>query len=1040
MKSLFILLLIFSLSAFATQESPQSFNFQGRLFNFTGTAPLEEMVGLKFQILDASGTCLLYEETQNFDLTNTSGVFAVSVGSATGAAKRTVGTDPGLQMKNIFKNDTTVATRAAASPNCAAGYTPTAGDVRLLRITVTPTSSGTPEVLSPDQTINNVPQALVAETLQGLGPVDFVQKDPVYVTTAAIDMLFGSLLGGVVDATSLHTHDDRYIQIGDSSASDLGSGGLTTTGSIGVGIAPPTAKIHIYSAGGANSGLLTQSTSAASYATTDWKNSSNDLTQMLASGSGFSNGMILSRQANFNTDAPNGISLVAHNAAGFLTFGTGGIATTNERMRITSTGNVGIGTTTPSTLLNLTKNTNGFATNVFTQFFKIGGDTTGYPTGGYNSLDMGIKGVYDAYISTTGNDLHILSGRGVASEDHNIKFYTGFAGGGGQAENNLRMSLMSTGNLGVGVANPTSRLSIADSVGVTGAASTPLVNLDTLWNTTGAPAVIKMNVTNTTSSGASSYIDAGVGGTTRFKVQTDGNTFTDVDNNGVGGISVGYISGITFTGGVGQIAGGSDPALEPGLAHTVAASYRGGHFMKRNGDLTFTSGNVSGVQSYDTFNPTSGTATYRGLAVYPTINQTGGANGITRGLYIFPTLTAAADWRSIDLANTSGYGIYQSSTTPKNYFAGRTGFGSSAAINTPYALDVYALDGNALNVRANNASTTGALLNFLGFAGDGILNIRSSTFVAGAKGGINLEAYTDNKRVSLYVDDADSQKFKLDVNGGSGLNGLPATNVMTITQTGKVGIGTTVPTEKLMLDVDGTGKTLKFSEWAGAGTYSIYGWGIQTQNEIFRLPAHVYFGDSSFYFKKIGHDAELIAFKDLKLGSMSSARTYLFGEESNGYVGINNIVPSYQLDVTGDIRTTGCLYYNASSIGTCVSDRKLKKEISPFTLGLEVVLGLNPVHFKYNGLDGQPNDGKKQLGVIAQDVEKVAPSLVVKKGKYKAVNYGAFTYMFINAFKDMYRKITNTDEELKELKAENIAMKEYLCTKDANAPFCSRKQ
>ena len=34
--------------------------------------------------------------------------------------------------------------------------------------------------------------------------------------------------------------------------------------------------------------------------------------------------------------------------------------------------------------------------------------------------------------------------------------------------------------------------------------------------------------------------------------------------------------------------------------------------------------------------------------IAPTINQTGGANGITRGLYVNPTLTAAADWRSIE--------------------------------------------------------------------------------------------------------------------------------------------------------------------------------------------------------------------------------------------------------------------------------------------------------------------------------------------------------------------------------------------------------
>ena len=51
------------------------------------------------------------------------------------------------------------------------------------------------------------------------------------------------------------------------------------------------------------------------------------------------------------------------------------------------------------------------------------------------------------------------------------------------------------------------------------------------------------------------------------------------------------------------------------------------------------------------FSPTSGSANYRQFAVEPTINQTGGANGITRGLLINPTLTAAADFRAIETSN-----------------------------------------------------------------------------------------------------------------------------------------------------------------------------------------------------------------------------------------------------------------------------------------------------------------------------------------------------------------------------------------------------
>jgi hypothetical protein len=59
----------------------------------------------------------------------------------------------------------------------------------------------------------------------------------------------------------------------------------------------------------------------------------------------------------------------------------------------------------------------------------------------------------------------------------------------------------------------------------------------------------------------------------------------------------------------------------------------------------------------NTFNPTSGTASYSNFSIEPTINQTGGANGITRGVYVAPTLTAAADFRALDVltGSTSGH-------------------------------------------------------------------------------------------------------------------------------------------------------------------------------------------------------------------------------------------------------------------------------------------------------------------------------------------------------------------------------------------------
>jgi len=89
----------------------------------------------------------------------------------------------------------------------------------------------------------------------------------------------------------------------------------------------------------------------------------------------------------------------------------------------------------------------------------------------------------------------------------------------------------------------------------------------------------------------------------------------------------------------------------------------------------------------NSFNPTSGGASHTSLLVVPTINQTGGANGITKGLYVNPTLTAAADWRSIEWSNNSGWGLYGGGTA-RNYFAGNVQIGSTTAIASNIKLQV----------------------------------------------------------------------------------------------------------------------------------------------------------------------------------------------------------------------------------------------------------------------------------------------------------------------------------------------------------------
>jgi Chaperone of endosialidase len=227
--SLFFILIHLSVAVFALEESAQSFVFQGRLFDVAGTNPLNDQVEIKFEIYNPDASCLLYSEVQTVDVASSGGSFAVTVGSAIGTPKRTLsGTDPGLSMAVVFRNDPLTSTRGC--------YTPTAGDGRLLRVKVTPQSTGIEETLSPDQIIASVGSALVAETLQGLSAAAFVQKD-LFVSDVNIAKIFGNPT--VSDASALHHHDGRYILASSSSSQDIGSGGFTSLGIGAVGTGTP---------------------------------------------------------------------------------------------------------------------------------------------------------------------------------------------------------------------------------------------------------------------------------------------------------------------------------------------------------------------------------------------------------------------------------------------------------------------------------------------------------------------------------------------------------------------------------------------------------------------------------------------------------------------------------------------------------------------------------------------------------------------------------------------------------------------------------
>lgn len=166
------LIVFFAQNVFAVGSLPEYFNFDGHLVMDASGNPASGTVSMKFQIRSPDGNCLLYEETQSAVQLTPDGAFSVKIGPGGGGSRNTVA-DSGIAWPVIMQNTSIVRSTTDAT-YCPAAYTPTLGDSRRLRVFVT--DMVTP--LSPDYSLAPTPYATVAETLQGKIPADFVQLRP----------------------------------------------------------------------------------------------------------------------------------------------------------------------------------------------------------------------------------------------------------------------------------------------------------------------------------------------------------------------------------------------------------------------------------------------------------------------------------------------------------------------------------------------------------------------------------------------------------------------------------------------------------------------------------------------------------------------------------------------------------------------------------------------------------------------------------------------------------------------------------------------
>ena len=145
----------------------------------------------------------------------------------------------------------------------------------------------------------------------------------------------------------------------------------------------------------------------------------------------------------------------------------------------------------------------------------------------------------------------------------------------------------------------------------------------------------------------------------------------------------------------------------------------------------------------------------------------------------------------------------------------------------------------------------------------------------------------------------------------------------------------------------------------------------------------------------------------------------------SGYVGIKDQSPSYELDVTGTIRATQNII--------AYSDARHKENVETVTDAIQIVNDLRGVRFNWTKKYQKEKEAggyykskkinedaleKRQVGLIAQEVQEVLPELVSEDGEgYLSVNYANLVAVLVEANKEQQKLIEDLQERVKRLES-----------------------
>jgi hypothetical protein len=245
-----------------------------------------------------------------------------------------------------------------------------------------------------------------------------------------------------------------------------------------------------------------------------------------------------------------------------------------------------------------------------------------------------------------------------------------------------------------------------------------------------------------------------------------------------------------------------------------------------------------------------------------------------------------------------------------------------------------------------------------------------------------------------------------------------------LTGAGKANYNTAVGAEALYNNIDGDSNNAIGVQALSSNTGGFFNqaMGFQALGSNMDGSVNVAIGDSALasnvhgtFNTVIGWDAGLTAEGDDNIYIGATSADGVASESGTIRIGDPNyVVACYIAGIVGQTATSGSpVFIDANGqLGTLTSSARFKDDIKTMGEASESIFALKPVTFRYKKeIDGL---GAAQFGLVAEDVEKVNPDLVVrdKEGKPYSVRYDQVNAMLLNEFLKEHRRVEGQQAEI----------------------------